>query len=269
MRTVGFIGYGQMNQMLIEGFIESGALKEQQIIVSNRTSGKLGSLQDQYPKIRITPDNQDLIADADWIIIGVRPLDVPIIMQEIGAIRSDVHVISLAACIRTVHLARLYPGPITRILPTVCSTVGEGVTLLCHHDLVNPDDAEEISDLFSSISQVMEIEEDLFEPAGDLTSCGPALLAEMIWELAKTGARHSALSEEECLEMVVRTMFGTALMLQEGMHPQDLIRKVATPGGITEEGVQILSTDLPPVYDKVFSTTLEKYRKLAKMADIR
>lgn len=267
MRTFGFIGYGRMNQMLIEGFIEAGVLKEAQIIVSNRTIEKFADISDKYPGIRHTAINHELIEVADVIIIGVRPLDVPTIVQEINSVRNDAHIVSIAACVRIGQMASMYPGPVSRVLPSICSTVGEGITLVCHHEQVKPENIEEITELFSSISTVIELEEELFEPAGDLTSCGPALLAQMFLELAKAGARHSSLSVETCLEMVISTSFGTALMLQEGLHPSELIGKVATPGGITEEGVKILQADLPQVCDRIFTTTLEKYDRLRDMVE--
>lgn len=269
MRTIGFIGYGQMNRMLIEGFLDTGILDEKQIIVSNRTTGKTAHLPAWYPAIRLTTDNRELAADADCIIIGVRPLDVPAVLREISAVTRTAHVLSLAACVRIGTMAAIYPGPITRILPTVCSTVGEGVSLICHHDRVSSAEAEEVTTLFSSISTVRIMAEDLFEAAGDLTSCGPALLTRMFMELAQAGTRHSTLSEKECLDMIVSTAFGTALMLKEGVAAEDLIRRVATPGGITEEGVKIIAADLPDICDRIFSTTLGKYEQLRKLAKDR
>lgn len=269
MRTIGFIGYGQMNRMLIEGFLDTGILDEKQIIVSNRTAEKTTHLPAWYPAIRLTTDNGKLAADADCIIIGVRPLDLVGVLQEVATVTKTAHVISLAACVRIKTMAAIYQGPITRILPTVCSTVGEGVSLICHHERVSTAEADEVTTLFSSISTVRIVAEELFEPAGDLTSCGPALLTRMFMELAQAGSRHSALSEEECLEMIVSTAFGTTLMLKEGVAPDDLIRRVATPGGITEEGVKIIAADLPDICDRIFSTTLSKYELLRRLAEER
>jgi pyrroline-5-carboxylate reductase len=43
---------------------------------------------------------------------------------------------------------------------------------------------------------------------------------------------------------------------------EELIKRVATPGGITGEGVKILDRALPAVFDDVFQTTLAKREKL-------
>lgn len=260
MNSIGFIGYGQMNNMLVEGFLETSARNPEDIIISTRTREKVNPLLERYPQIRIATSNTEVAESADLIIIGVKPLEVTRILKEISGIRGEeIHIISLAACVSTDLIAQIHPGKITRILPSVCSTVGEGISLCYHHNRVDPDSARNIEDLFAAISTVKLVREDLFEPAGDLMSCAPALLSRIFLEFALAGTRHSTLTLNECLEMVVSTAFGTALMLQEGIGPEDLIHRVATPGGITEEGVKILERDLPVVFDRLFETTLAKY----------
>ena len=260
MKTIGFIGYGKMNQMLAEGFLREGILSPQQVMISTRNPDSAFVLKKSFPGIRLLKDNKDLAEVSDMIIIGVRPLEVPAVLNEIRDRKGgNVHIISIAGCVRIEEIARIHPGRISRILPSVCSTVGEGISLCCHHPGVNSEEAAFVEDLFSSISQVMNVDEDLFEPAGDLMSCGPALITRMIMEFAEAGARNSTLSPDICLQMVIRTVFGTALMLTEGIQPGDLISRVATPGGITEEGVKILEQDLPPIFDKLFETTIAKH----------
>lgn len=249
-----------MNCMLVEGFLQTSALNPEDIIISTRTREKVNPLLERYPEIRIATCNSEVAEVADLIIIGVKPLEVTGILKEISGVRdNEIHIISLAACVSTDLLAQIHPGKITRILPSVCSTVGEGISLCYHHHRVTPDCARYVEELFTAISTVKLVKEELFEPAGDMMSCAPAFLSRFFLEFALAGSRHSTLTLNECLEMVVSTAFGTALMLQEGMEPEDLIRRVATPGGITEEGVKILERDLPAVFDRLFETTLSKY----------
>jgi len=260
MKTIGFIGYGQMNRMLVEGFLQAGALDPGQIIISNRTRDKVTPLIERYPEVILAQNNLEAARGSDLIIIGVKPLETVSVLKEIGCITGEEkHIISIAACISTDLIAKFHHGKITRILPSVCSTVGEGISLCYHHSSVDTDSARYIEELFSSISTVKAVDEDQFEPAGDLMSCAPALLSRIFLEFASAGSRHSSLTIDECLEMVISTVFGTALMLQDGVSPEDLITRVATPGGITEEGVKILERDMPAVFDKLFETTLSKY----------
>lgn len=266
MKTIGFIGFGKMNQMLVRGFLTDGGLDPGQVVLSTKTREKTADLIASFPKVRLLSSNRELAMASDLIIIGVRPLDVPGILHEIRGVKGgETHIISIAGCVRIEEMVRIHPGRISRFFPSLCSAVGEGITLCCHHDDVGPDEAAFAEELFSSISRVMEVEEELFEPAGDLMSCGPALITKMLMEFARAGARHSTLSPEICREMVIATAFGTALLLQEGMQENVLISQVATPGGITEQGVTVLERDLPQVFDRLFETTLSRHEQVREM----
>ena len=78
--------------------------------------------------------------------------------------------------------------------------------------------------------------------------------------------RHSGLDRSDAEEIVVRTVYGTAKLLLNGdLDFQKLIDRVATKGGITEEGVKVLETGLPSLFDQVFANTLAKHAKVKDM----
>ncbi len=71
----------------------------------------------------------------------------------------------------------------------------------------------------------------------------------------------TAISREDAEEMLIRTMLGTCrLVLEKGMSLDGIIERVATKGGITEEGAKVFYEDLPPVFNRMFDVTLEKRR---------
>jgi pyrroline-5-carboxylate reductase len=71
-------------------------------------------------------------------------------------------------------------------------------------------------------------------------SCGPAFLALVVEALASAGARHG-LPEHEATALVVETMAGSAAYLEHNsLDTEELKRRVATPGGLTEKGLKVL-----------------------------
>ncbi len=59
-------------------------------------------------------------------------------------------------------------------------------------------------------------------------------------------------------------MIGTARILDPGgTNFDEIINRVATKGGITEEGIKILREQLPAVFSELLDTTLSK-RELIK-----
>lgn len=67
--------------------------------------------------------------------------------------------------------------------------------------------------------------------------------------------------------MLLRTMVGTGnLMLEKDLSFNDVVTRVATKGGITEEGTKVIYEMLPKVTDEMFDKTLEKRKLTAKKA---
>jgi pyrroline-5-carboxylate reductase len=61
------------------------------------------------------------------------------------------------------------------------------------------------------------------------------------------------------VKMVIETMYGTGkLLLEKEMTFDNLISRVATKGGITEEGTKIIGEKLPEIINEMFEKTLEK-----------
>lgn len=67
------------------------------------------------------------------------------------------------------------------------------------------------------------------------------------------------LTYTEIMDIIIPTCFGTARLMEEySVKPNDLISRVATKGGISEEGVKILDAELPGVFDELLNVTLGK-----------
>jgi pyrroline-5-carboxylate reductase len=264
----GFIGYGSMGSMLAESFLRSGTLAPDQIIMSTRDTSRCDAIIRQYPAITIARDNRDLVQKSSRIILGVKPLDIlPVLKECADLLDSRNHIISLAACVQIRNMEEIWQGRITRILPSLVNRTGAGCILCCHNAQVCETDARDIESFFGKTGDIIPIREDQFEAAGDLMSCAPALLAAMAEEFALAGVRHSTLSHEQATRMAYATLFGTGLLLEQKMPVADIISRVATRGGITEEGVHVLRDELPPVFDHLFEKTLAKHTAVRRIID--
>ena len=118
----------------------------------------------------------------------------------------------------------------------------------------------------NSISRVVQIDESDFEAAGDLTSCAPGILTAIFKNFVEAGIRNSHLSSQTAHEMVSASVFGTAtLLMKKQLGFSEMIARVATKGGITEEGIKVVDQSLPSVFDELFQKTLEKHNKIKSM----
>ena len=264
MTKIGFIGYGSMGSMIIEGFLSSEVVKPDEVIVSNRTKSKLDDIKKEYPEIEITDNNAYLAGKCHKIFIFVGTSAVKEVIKEMeDKLSENSHITYIAAALTIANVKSVFPGKITKVIPSLTSKVNEGISLICHDEKVTEEDADFVNNLFSSISDVKIVEEENFEAGSDLTSCAPAFIAEIFMKFAEAGAKNSNFTPAETQDMIINTLYGTAKLLHEGnMGFEEVISRVATKGGITEEGVKILEKELPDTFDKLLKTTLAKNKKI-------
>lgn len=261
MNKVGFIGYGSMGSMLVNGFISSKVLRPDDIVVSSKSLSKLEILSQKWPEISITASNRAVAQNSRLLFICVKPLDVLPVLAEIKAeLTNQTHLVSIAACVTISNIETIFNGKVTKAIPSLTSEVKEGITLICHNSQVQEEDAKTVEKFFNSIGKAIRIEENDFEAGANLTSCAPGMIAAIFNNFVEAGLRHSNLTKKEAQDMVVSTLFGTAMLLVEkNMSFKEMVTRVATKGGITEEAVKVLNNHLPTVFDEVFQKTLNKY----------
>lgn len=264
MDKIGFIGYGSMGSMLVKGFLGADTIKEENVFVFTRTKEKLAGLTQQWPAVSVTESNAQLAAQCSVIFVCVKPNEVHGVLKEIASFcNKRNHIVSIAGRVTIPQIKTIIPCKISRVIPSLTSEVREGVSLICHSEDVDCESAQYVNRLFETIGSVKQLMEQDLEIASELTSCAPGLIAAIFSEFVEAGLRHSSFSINEIEEMVLPTLFGTAkLMLINKMSFQDTIRRVATPGGITEEGVKVLNAGLPEVFDELFERSMAKRAKV-------
>lgn len=216
----------------------------------------------RYPEVKILEENSQVASTVDCLFICVKPLEVENILYEIrDTLSKHTHLISIAGCVTLNNIAAIFNGKVTKVIPTLTSEVKEGISLVCHNEQVDQKNKFFIERLFNSISKVKVISENDFELGADLTSCAPGLIASIFSEFVKEATKHSSnISYQDAEDMVISTLYGTAkLLFEKEMRFDEMINRVATKGGITEEGVKVFEARLPEVFNELFKVTLAKH----------
>jgi|WetSurMetagenome_2_1015567.scaffolds.fasta_scaffold81998_2 pyrroline-5-carboxylate reductase len=261
MKKVGFIGYGSMGQVIINAFINSEALKPDQIIISTRTTSKLDNIKKTYPEIDITPDNPTTALKSNLIFLFVGTLDVIDVIEEIiDKTTKNTHIVYISAALDLKMVNNVFNGKITKVMPSLTSEIYEGVSLICHNSEVTDDESEYVNSLFSAIGDYKIVDEVDFDVGADITSCAPAFIAKIFMEFAYKASLNSGFTNQETEQMVIKTLYGTSKLLNDkNLGFNNLISSVATKGGITEEGIKILDDKMPEIFDDLFKKTIEKH----------
>ncbi|AGN26083.1 pyrroline-5-carboxylate reductase family protein [Candidatus Methanomassiliicoccus intestinalis] len=238
---IGFIGYGNMGGALVRAFLSHG-IPADEIVISTRSPEKLKSLLDEYS---VSVGSMNEVQSADILFLCVRSSDALDVLKQLTSFKG--HLVSINGGISLNDLSSIYSGPVTKAMPPLTAEVGRGIVLLCHNQICST--SKIIEELFSKVCSVEILPEDKFPDAENITGCAPAFFARFAEMLAES----SNFSSEESLKMAKETLIATALLLDEGkLSLNDLIEKVATKGGITEKGLQVMDDELPSTVKKMY-----------------
>ena len=255
MDKTGFIGYGSMGKMIINGFISSKTINPRDIIISTRSLDKLDELKNIHPEIEIA-SNKSLLADkCSQIFLMVNSNELINVLKEIKPNLSlDAHIIYISAGISIKELETIFSGKITHIIPSLTGEVGKGVFLVSHNDNVDKNDASYVDTIFSSLGITKLIPEENMALGTVLTSCFPAFVAFFGKKFVEEAFKNGNFSKKEVDDMAKTTLAGTSVLLLE-MDFDDVISRIATKGGITEAGLNVMDEKLSVMFKELFQAT--------------
>ena len=265
---IGIIGYGSMGKMIATKMLEKGVVSEEDLFVSNRTIEKISALKEKYPKITMC-SNVDSAKCANLIFLCVRPIDMKAVLEEIKEyVTDDKCVISLNGSIRFKQLERVIRGKLSKAIPSITAEVNESQTLVCHNDKVTKEDKETLEKLLSCFGYVIELPEEEMGMGSELVSCMPGFLAAIVKVITDSAQRHTEIEAKEITRMIFETMYGTSKLVREqNVAIEELIERVATKGGITEEGTKVIEEKFSLIADEMFEKTLQKRRLISEAAE--
>lgn len=259
---VGIIGYGSMGKMIVTQMLGTGAVSKNDMYLSNRTFSKIEPLKDSC---NICKSNTELASKSDIVFICVKPGDIKSVLAEISeAVRPETLIVSLNANILLDSLKEVFDHKTAKVVPSVTAEIGRSQTLVCFNDKVPECDKEMLKDLLGCMGDVYELRENEIGMGSELVSCMPGFITSMFDVICASAGRHIPFSEEQILQMVTRTLDATGeLVMKKGMSFGDIVKRVATPGGVTEEGTKVIYEKFPEIADKVFEVTLAKRKVIA------
>ncbi|MEW5802794.1 MAG: pyrroline-5-carboxylate reductase [bacterium] len=241
MNKIGFIGAGNMAEALIRGTLKANLLPPEKIAAADVSRERLSELSERYGIVGVK-SNSEVVAQADVIILAVKPQVMRSVLTEIG--RSELTesklFISIAAGIQLSLLSSCLPAAkrIIRVMPNTPALVLQGMTAICS-DAATEEDLKTVERIFSSVGRTVFVHEGLIDAVTGLSGSGPAYVAIMIEALTDGGVL-LGLPRKTSQELALQTVLGTVRLLMEGHHPAVLKDMVSSPGGTTIHGIYAL-----------------------------
>ncbi|MGX4737278.1 pyrroline-5-carboxylate reductase [Kitasatospora griseola] len=183
---------------------------------------------------------------------------------------TDALVVSVMAGVPLDRLASGLGTPrVVRVMPNMAAQIREGVSVVCPASDVPQADRDLVRAALTAIGEVVTIDdESLLDVATALNGGGPAFAAYLL-EPFLGYAIDAGFAEDQAQAMVYQIFLGTVDMLKRtGQSPADLYRSVATPGGTTAQGIDVLEgQNLQATVDSALRAAADRAKQLSRPAD--
>jgi competence protein ComER len=242
--NTGFIGIGSMGGMLVRALLRSGALAPNDVWAANRSAEKLDALAAAFPGIHIA-SSREVAAHCGLIFLCLSASDTASVLAEVDAEFSPAQLLlTTAAAIPLKTLEDRVPCRASKLIPSITQEIGAGITLLMYGSRVTAEDRRLLEALLGSISQPVVITESQARPAiGEDRRYWPTCCS--VW-LTKAVRNNPELSPQLANKLVQKTATATMrLMAEARMTGEEIIHRVAVPGGMTALTIEILSRYVP------------------------
>src|SRR6478735_7373479 len=115
MARVAVLGGGKMGAALVGGLLEGG-WDADELAVAEIDGERRVALEQQFTKVRVVPSPAWAVADADVVIVAVKPTDVPATLETASqSLGSGALVLSIAAGVTIATIEQLVPDqPVVR-----------------------------------------------------------------------------------------------------------------------------------------------------------
>ena len=243
IRSLAFIGGGNMATALIGGLLRRGLSKDR-IIVADPQEGTRARAAQAFG-VRTTASNTDAAGDADVVLLAVKPQALRGVAQDLApALRgAPPLLVSVAAGITTHALAAWFGAGarIVRTMPNRPALNGVGATGLYADATLSESDRATAHSILSAVGAALWVEqESQLDTVTALSGSGPAYFF-LFMEALEAAAEARGLPREVAHRLTLETAYGAALMAREAPDSLHSLREsVTSKGGTTAAALAVL-----------------------------
>lgn len=247
---ITIIGAGHMGGTAARSFSTSSLFTPSDITVTAHSQATLDSFAGTG--IHTCLNNCEAIKGADVIILAVRPNTVEKVCAEIAPAIDFANqiIISFVAGVPSSRYQEWFGdacqsssscvSPILFLaMPNTAMELNEGLTFIAPIS-ATPIQISLVKAIFDSVGKSLIIDEKMMNSGMALASCGVAYAMKYI--LASVdGGTDLGFDRDDAIKVVLQTVKGAAMLVAaHGTNPEEEIAKIATPGGYTIKGLEVM-----------------------------
>lgn len=237
METILIIGCGNMGGAMLAGWLAGGIAASRFTVVDP----VLAEAPQGVTLLRELPQG----ARFDAVMLGIKPQMLADLAPTIAPfVGPDTTLLSILAGAELTTLAKLFPaaGGRVRIMPNLSAAIGKSPIALAAQDL-DAGRRAAVTALMNPLGTPEWLPEEQFDIVTALAGSGPAFVYRFIDALA-AGATALGLDAGQAQRLALATVEGASLLAAASEHsPGELARRVASPGGTTQAGLDVLDAE--------------------------
>jgi len=262
LETILIVGCGNMAGAMLRGWLAAGT-----------ESSRFAVFDPAEPEL---PGGVERLAELpkqgrfDAILLGIKPQLLAEVAHEIAPLAGpETVVISILAGVELATLADRLPnaGGCLRIMPNLAAALGKSPLALAGHGL-GAEGRQAAIELLEPLGTPEWIDEQHFDLVTALAGSGPAFVYRFI-EAFGTAAADLGLPADTAQRLALATVEGAAsLAAASNESPAGLARRVTSPGGTTQAGLEALDEgdSLRIVLEKTLRAARDRGAELAAEA---
>src|SRR5882757_4787560 len=184
---VAILGTGKMGGILLQAFLKNNLVSPEQLFATVQHPERAQALSAQFG-IEVTTDNLAAAQQADVILLGVKPIQVPALIETIKpALSSKKLVLSFAASVKTrsIEDGAGCELAVIRAMPNTPAMIAAGITALCAGRFVSAEQMAVAQKIFQTVGKTVVVDEKHMDAVTGLSGSGPAFLYIIIEALAE------------------------------------------------------------------------------------
>lgn len=237
---IAVIGAGAMGGATVEGLIKGQQFKNEDITVSDPSQAVVEKFSGMG--VSVTTDNKLAAETADIVCVVVKPWLVERVLKdikpELDPKKQILVVIAAGVPSASIQewLGEQCP-PLFLVIPNIAIAEMQSMTFIVPSVATQSQHIELVQAIFDEMGSTLITDEQHLAAGTTLASCGIAYAMRYI-RAASEGGVELGFKADDAKQIVMQTMKGAVELLQaSGMHPEQAIDLVTTPGGVTIKGL--------------------------------
>ena len=264
---IGFAGAGNMAEAMCRGILKARLYAKEAILAADLKEDRRRLFQETLG-VRAVPEAAEVVRVSDVVILAVKPQQMGEVLEAIGSeVRADQVLVTIAAGVPTKRIEQACPvkARVVRVMPNTPMLIGRGMSAVCPGRFATPDDVALAVDICRSAGEAVVVEEKDIDAVTAVSGSGPAYFFFLVERMIEAGVAEG-LAPETAAALSKQTALGAAeLMVASEDPPEELRRRVTSPGGTTQAAFERLAeSNSPDAWVAAVRRAAERSRELGK-----